>query len=454
MEFVHRPFNSGDTVAAIATPPGEGGIAIIRISGKDAFSIADSLFSKPVKNFLSHTAHFGMIKDPEGNPIDQGLLLLMKGPRSYTGEDTVELQCHGGMIASRRVLEAVIAQGARLANPGEFTFRAFLNGKMDLAEAEAVQKLIQAKNEYAFEAASDHLKGRFSEVIKALQKDLVEVAAILEAWVDFPEEGIEFATLEEMAERLECISNKIQKILATFSDGQKIDKGISLCILGPPNAGKSSLLNALLGKDRAIVTPIAGTTRDLLHEDLQIGGLHFKLTDTAGLRETEEEIEREGIRRSKEAVKGADLILLVLDATQDGQEAFEFLPKEKTVAVWNKMDLPLAKPSQTPFPYEIKISAKERIGLDLLKENILKIIWEKGAPAKDEIIISSLRHKNALSHALNHIHKAANGLQENISPEFLTMDLRESLLELGTIIGSNISEDILSSIFSQFCIGK
>lgn len=458
MSFVQRPYVPGETIAAIATPPGEGGISIIRIAGHSALAVAAAVCSRRVLTYPSHTAHLAPVYDPARNRLDEALVLVMRGPKSYTGEDTVELQCHGGMIASRKVLEACLVAGARAAMPGEFTFKAFMNGRLDLAQAEAVQKLIGAKNEQAFAAAGKQLEGALSKTIREFQSELVRLAAILEAWVDFPEEGIEFATEQEIAEQLQALMQRMQALLDTFHDGKKIEGGIALCIVGPPNAGKSSLMNALLDQERAIVTPIAGTTRDLLHEELTIGGLHFKLTDTAGIRRTDEVIEQEGIRRSKAAVQAADLVLLVLDAGKslgaEEKELFSLLPPERTIAVWNKIDLTVHNACQTPFVHELKISAKEKIGLEELKKNIGKLIWSRGAPPQEEVMITTVRHKEALTQAIRELETVITGLQGHISPEFLAADVRSALEALGRVIGANITEDILSSIFSQFCIGK
>lgn len=458
MDFIHRPYQPGETVAAISTPPGEGGISIIRISGNRAIEIASCVFSGPVSTYLSHTAHIGIIRDRQGNRLDEALLLIMRAPKSYTGEDVIELQCHGGMIASKQVLEACLEAGARAALPGEFTFKAFMNGKLDLAQAEAVQRVIGAKSEQAFSAATKHLEGALSEKIHKLQKELVALAAIFEAWVDFPEEGIEFASEKEVAESLLKVRDKIQSLIETFDDGKRIDQGISLCIVGPPNAGKSSLMNALLDQDRAIVTPIPGTTRDLLNEELTIGGLHFTLTDTAGIRETDEIVEQEGIRRSKAVLQTADIVLLVLDVAKklerQEEELLQILPKAKTIALWNKSDLPHPITCQLPFPLVLNISAKERIGIEELKRTIDRLIWQEGAPSKDEVFITTLRHKEALTQAVQNIDKVIEGLREQVSPEFLSADVRGALTELGRVVGTNITEDILSSIFSQFCIGK
>lgn len=458
MDFIHRPFQPGETIAAIATPPGEGGIGIIRISGNEAVAVADRIFSGKVALYDSHTAHLGVVSDLEGNRLDQALLLVMRAPRSYTGEDTVELQCHGGMIATRKVLEAALSAGARAAAPGEFTFKAFMNGKLDLSQAEAVQQLIGAKSEQAFSVAGKHLEGGLSKKVRAFQNELTRIAAILEAWVDFPEEGLAFASLDELAADLTGIKGEIDKLIKTFHDGHKLDEGIALCIAGAPNAGKSSLMNALLEQDRAIVTPIAGTTRDLIYEEMTISGIPFRLIDTAGIRETEEIVEKEGIRRSKEALEEADLILLVIDAAKELEveesALLATLPKEKTIVVWNKADLPKRACGAVGFSYQVELSAKERIGLDKLKETIDCLIWSAGVPPKDEVLITKTRHEEALREAFEALEAVIYGLNQGLSPEFLSADIRAALMGLGRIVGTNITEDLLSSIFSQFCIGK
>ncbi len=458
MEFVHRPYQLGDTIAAIATPPGEGGVAIIRISGNDAVAVAEKIFSGPIRSYKTHTAHFGKVIDSEGNVVDEVLALVMLTPKSYTGEDTIEIHCHGGTLISRRVLETILNAGARAAQPGEFTFKAFINGKLDLTQAEAVQELIGAKNDLALQAAEQQLQGKLSKLVRSFQTKLVDIAAILEAWVDFPEEDLEFATMDEVIGALHELLQRMQKLAATFHNGKIVSHGISLCLAGPPNVGKSSLMNALLGKERAIVTDIPGTTRDLIEESLKLGDLHFHLIDTAGIRETQERIEQEGIRRSKEAMKQADLILLVLDAARgicpESQNLVSHTPKEKTLLIWNKIDLPNAAPVPLDFAHVVCISAKEGTGLDLLHQHIDHLIWQKKPPAKGEVVITSLRHHQALAHAILALQILIEGLQSNISPEFISADMRKVLTELGTIIGTNITEDILSAIFSKFCIGK
>lgn len=457
MEFVPQPYFPDETIAAIATPPGEGGVAIIRISGDQALDVAAKVFSGPVHTYKTHTAHFGRIHNAQGEQIDDVLLLVMLNKRSYTGENTVEIHCHGGSLVTRRVLEVVLQAGARAALPGEFTFRAFINGKIDLAQAEAVQELICAKNERALDAAESQLKGVLSSKIAHLQQSLTLTAAILEAWVDFPEEGLEFATVDEICHDLHRTIKEMEQLASTFHDGKILHAGLSLCLIGSPNVGKSSLMNALLDKERAIVSPIPGTTRDILEDHLRLNGLHFKLSDTAGIREAGESIEQEGIRRSKAAMQQADLILLILDAykglDKEDQALFAQVPKNKTIVVWNKIDLNPTPPA-LDFAHCVRLSAKQRIGLEQLHAAIDAIIWQHGHPPKEEIVITNIRHKEALNEAITSAKQLEQGLRQSVSPEFLTLDMRSCLSALGKIMGTNISEDILSAIFSKFCIGK
>ena len=446
------------TIAAVATPPGEGGVAIIRISGKEAVAIAEKIYAGPVRSYKSHTAHYGRIVNSAGEVVDDVLLLPMLGNRSYTGEDTVEIHCHGGSLVTRMVLEVVFEAGARAAQPGEFTYRAYINGKIDLAQAEAVQELICAKNEHALQAAEGQLRGALSQKILGFQEGLTDSTAILEAWVDFPEEGLEFATLEEVSEAIEKVIYPMEKLRDTFHNGKILHDGISMCLIGCPNVGKSSLMNALLDKDRAIVSPIAGTTRDVLEDQMRINGLNFRVMDTAGVRKAEEAIEMEGIRRTQKAMEEADLILLVLDGSRPlNEEDHDLIRKvlpHKTIAVWNKSDLPNAEKASLHFPHQISLSALQKTGIEELHQKIDAVIWEKGAPPKDEILITSLRHKEALTNAIQACKQVQKGLVDGVSPEFLSQDMRHALRELGKVIGTDITEDILSAIFSKFCIGK
>ena len=458
MEFVHTPYQPGETIAAIATPPGEGGIAIIRISGDEALEIADKVFTGPVKTYKTHTAHLGKVINSNGDTIDEALALVMLGKRSFCGEDTVEIHCHGGSIVSRHVLEVTIQAGARAARPGEFSFKAFINGKIDLSQAEAIQELISAKNDMALHAAENHLEGKLSKKVASFQSNLFDIAAMLEAWVDFPEEDIAFSPMEKVRNDLTHTRNMMQELEASFHDGKILHDGVTLCLVGCPNVGKSSLMNALLDKDRAIVTHIPGTTRDVLEDSLRLNGLNLRLIDTAGIREATEIVEIEGIKRSKKAIEEADLILFVLDSKKGLQKddiaLCETLPPEKSIAIWNKMDLPHENLPEITFQHTVKISALEKTGLQNLHQSIDKIIWDHGPPSKEELIITNIRHKEALSKAIESCDNVINGLATNVSPEFLSMDMRQCLSELGKIIGTNITEDILSSIFSSFCIGK
>jgi tRNA modification GTPase len=456
MNYNHRPYIPHETIAAIATPPGEGGIAVIRISGESAFSIASALFSKPVHGAKEHKVVVGTLRSKSGEKLDQVLLLVMKGPKTFTGEDTVEIQCHGGRLVARKILEAVLEAGARSAKPGEFSFQAFMNHRLDLAQAEAIAELIHAKNEYAFSQSLEQLEGALSKKIVSLQQKLTHIAAILEAWVDFPEEGLEFATLEETVSTLEAAAGECRTLIASFHQGKIIHDGIRMSIVGSPNVGKSSLMNALLGRDRAIVSPIPGTTRDLIEDDLHLGHLHFRLVDTAGIRPDAETIEEEGIRRAMRAIEQSDLILYVCDVTNPPHDALgTLLPPGKTILIWNKIDLPFKKPlPKTAFSHCVELSAERGTNMDSLLGSIEEVIWAGHFPATDEIIITKLRHKESLARAEACLRVVIEGLQQNKSAEFVTFDLRQALNELGMIIGTNVTEDILTEIFSQFCIGK
>ena len=326
-----------------------------------------------------------------------------------------------------------------------------------MAQAEAVQLLISSKSELARQSAAQQLEGALSKRIVHFQQELTRIAAILEAWVDFPEEGLEFASMDETVDHLEAVCRKMRELLNTFHDGRTVHEGASLCLIGSPNVGKSSLMNALLGKNRAIVTDIPGTTRDSLEEDLRLGSMHFRIIDTAGICATADPIEQEGVRRSYAAMEQADLILLVLDASRPlsihDRRLLESLPQKEAVLVWNKVDIsmPLETIAWEPAVF---LSAKEGQGLDSLKKAIERMIWKNGPPSKEEIVLSSSRHHQALAEAIVSCEAVINGLKEGRSPEFLSFDMRSCLHHLGTIIGTNVSEDILNSIFSQFCVGK
>ena len=342
--------------------------------------------------------------------------------------------------------------------PGNLLFAPFSMDGWILAQAEAVQGLICAKNERALDAAEQQLKGALSQSISHFQESLTQIAAILEAWVDFPEEGLEFATMEEICDGLETVCQAMEKLAATFHDGKILHEGLSLCLVGCPNVGKSSLMNALLDKDRAIVSPTPGTTRDVLEDHLRLNGLHLKVSDTAGIRETDEGIEQEGIRRSKLAMKEADLVLLILDAhrgvLEEDRQLMNLVPSNKTIVVWNKIDLPHQELPSLDFPLTVRLSAKLKQGLDELHRMIDTLIWKEGPPSKEEILITNVRHKESLMASVEAARRVQSGLRQSVSPEFLTLDMRQALNELGKVIGADVTEDILSAIFSKFCIGK
>lgn len=449
-------YNKNDTISAISTPIGEGAISIVRLSGKQAISIVNKFFSKDIKKFKAKTVNLGKILDKNKNIIDTVVLILYLSPNSYTGEDVIEIHCHGGRLITQKVYETTLLAGARPSNPGEFTLRAFLNNKLDLTQAEAIQDLISAKNTFALKAATNHLDGMLSKKIKKLQKDLTEITAVIEAWLDFPEEDLGLATKKEILDKLEQTFKDMQKLANTFEEGKIIKEGLKICIIGTPNVGKSSLMNTMLKKDRAIVTKIPGTTRDILQEDIKLNHMHFQLTDTAGIRKSSCLIEKEGIKRSKITSYEADIVLLVLDASRKLNEDDKILlnetNKQKTIIIWNKIDL--VKPKEKiEFPNLCQISAKENIGLEKLYKLIENLTF-KSKISNEEVILTQKRHKIALDDAISNLKKAINNLKNDISYEFVSIDLKSTLKALSKIIGFDITEDILSSIFSNFCIGK
>ena len=459
MHFIHEPYQPGRTIAAVATAPGEGAVSIIRISGKNAIDIASKVCQKNLTNAMSHKAFFSTFKDIGGQTVDSGLVIVMKSPKSYTGEDTVELQGHGGSFVTRKLIQAVLAHGAIAAKPGEFTFRAFMNGKLDLLQAEAVAQLIGAKNEMALNAAELQLEGFLSSKVKSFQQQLIDISAIIEAWVDFPEEGLEFASFESIIESLQQVHKDIEQLASTFHHGQLVFEGFKLCLMGRPNVGKSSLMNALLRKDKAIVTEIAGTTRDVLEETMSVGGVHLKLMDTAGIRQTDERIEQEGIKRSWKASQEADIVLFLVDAeigfSQDDQQLFEQIRKDNLILVWNKIDQLHGQPLPNfNHSHVVGISAKNHQHIDLLEQEIQKLLWKGDVPSKEEIMLTSLRHLDALNNAKVCLESVINGLKIGVSAEFVASDMRQSIKELGKIIGLDVTEDVLGAIFSKFCLGK
>ena len=457
-----------DTIAAISTPSGTGGIAVIRLSGKKSLAILKSIFqrihNKNINEIKTHIMYRGYIKDNKYSRIDYVLAVYMKAPNSYTGENIVEIHSHGGYIVPKLVLEKCIQGGARTANPGEFTLRAFLNGKMDLAQAESVADIIDSQTKKALKQSQLQLEGILSREINTHKETMLELLAEIEANVDFPEEEIDPIVKETMLRKSGNIINKIKNLVSTFSEGQIIKNGISACIIGRPNVGKSSLLNCLLKKDRAIVSDLPGTTRDFIEETIDINGLPLRLIDTAGIRITADSIEYSGINITKQKIDQAELIIAVLDSgselAEDDFEVLSFLDKSSYILVLNKSDLP-AVISKSDLPGHIKkssiinISAKNDTNIDKLKDKIYKTaLGNKNHTDSSDIVISELRHKDSLEQALDSMSRFKSALETNESPEYLSVDLRYALDKMGEITGEITTEDILGRIFSKFCIGK
>ena len=456
-----------DTIAAIATPLGEGGLAVVRLSGGNALAIAEKCFSPTGKSSLpptaapTHTIQFGKIVRA-GTVIDEVLLAVLRAPRTFTREDTVEISCHGGLLPAKLVLDALLAVGARLAEPGEFTKRAFLNGRIDLAQAEAVADLIHSRTELALAAANEQLAGKLSQRINRLRDDLMHTLAHVEAHIDFPEEDISPDTKEQLLQRLEAGIAFMDELLRTANEGQILRRGIRTAIVGRPNAGKSSLLNQLLGRDRAIVSHIAGTTRDTIEETANIRGLPVVFIDTAGLREARDEIEREGIRRSRASLASAELILHVLDAseplTREDENYFAEFAGKKRILVLNKTDLPvkLGLPvgaSNLP-PATCQVCSLSGQGIEALKDAIKALVWAGEIRAEMLQVAINSRHQDALNRARFSARAATDALAADIPLELVAMDLRIAANAVGEIVGKTTTEDLLDAIFSTFCIGK
>jgi tRNA modification GTPase len=458
-----------DTIAAIATPLGEGGLAVVRISGAQSFAIADKIFLPVGKSSLkpsaapTHTIHFGKIVRAE-KIIDEVLLAVLRAPRTFTREDTVEISCHGGILPAKLVLDTILENGARLAESGEFTKRAFLNGRIDLAQAEAVADLIHSRTELALAAANEQLAGKLSQRINQLRDDLMKTLAHVEAYIDFPEEDIAEETKEQLLSRLENGIAFMDELLRTANEGQILRRGIRAAIVGRPNAGKSSLLNQLLGHDRAIVSPIAGTTRDTIEETANIRGLPVVFIDTAGLREGRDEIEVEGIRRSRETLKKAELILHVLDASEPLTRADEIYLAEfaakKRILVCNKTDLPikLQLPKDSRFTIHdsraVDVSCLSGQGIEALKDAIKNLVWAGKIEAGMLQVMINSRHQEALGRARAATLRTVDALRSDNSLELVALDLRIATNAVGEIVGKTTTEDLLDSIFSQFCLGK
>jgi tRNA modification GTPase len=461
-----NPGDRGDTIAAISTPPGAGGIGIVRISGPRALEIAKRLFRRKRggKTFLSHRFYIGETFHPADSKIlDEVLLVYMKGPKTYTREDVVEIHCHSGTVVLQEILQAVLFCGARLAEPGEFTKRAFLNGRIDLAQAEAVIDLIQAKTRRSLEIANRQRSGRLSQEIQAAQNKILDLLALLEAAIDFPDEDLPAVSRDSFGRSLREIRAVLEALLKTYAEGKLYREGLAVVIVGRPNVGKSSLLNSLLQEERAIVTAIPGTTRDVIEETLNISGIPLRLMDTAGIRHARDLIEEEGVRRTRERLSQADFVIWVVDGSEPLQrEDLDILSqvrgKQSVIAV-NKNDLPLAFPleeleEKIPGIPPISISARTSSGIENLKNAIHRTIREGRSETSNGVLLSTLRHKQAIEKALQALNLAQESWSANLSAEFVAVDLQEAQAALGEIVGSHTAEDILERIFNQFCIGK
>lgn len=456
-----------DTICAIATPFGEGGIGIIRISGSDAKKIAYAVFrpKRQYKRFESRRLYYGTILNPAYNTsLDDVLMAVMERPKSFTGEDVVEFQCHGGQLVLQRVIELILRHGARLAEPGEFTKRAFLNSKIDLAQAESVIDLIRAKTDLSLRAARIQMEGQLSQKINLIKEDIVDLLVNIEAELDFSdEEDVTGISDLEIEKRLNGIKNETQKLLSTYEEGRILKEGISCIILGRPNVGKSSLLNLLLKEERAIVTPIPGTTRDIIEEIVNIKGIPLRLMDTAGLRETQDEVESIGIRFTMKRLEASQMVLFVVDTSSNNfEEDIKILEKilnKKIIVIGNKIDI-ADKKAQDSFRKTFKRRTKVEISalLDRGAEELRQTICTEAMGQKvyelPDIIISNVRHKNILEQADKAVTKAEEALKDRLSGEFIAVELKEAIERLGEITGAITTEDILDRIFSQFCIGK
>jgi tRNA modification GTPase len=459
-----------DTIAAISTPMGQGGIGIVRLSGKGSFPIAEKIFTCRAKKIFqdpeSHKVIYGHVCDPlTGQTIDEVLVTVMKSPHSYTREDIVEINCHGGMLTLKKTLELVLSQGARLAEPGEFTRRAFINGRIDLSQAEAVLDLIRSRTDESRKIALEQLQGGLSAAITALRDKLTDICANIEAYIDFPEDEIETASKKELSQSTKDISRELSSLLKTYEDARFFREGLSTAIVGRPNVGKSSLLNALIRKDRAIVTEIPGTTRDVIEEYLNIDGLPLRIMDTAGIRHSTDIAEKEGVARSLRSIESADLVIAIFDRSEPlREEDFEVMEKIKnknSIIVFNKCDLTSIfdrdKLTSRLAPYDLRtlsISATRGDGLPELKKTIFASCLKDWKEEREGVVVTNLRHKCAIEDARKSLDNATDAMEGNQPIEIIAIELRESLDKLGEIVGAVTTEDILNRIFNDFCIGK
>ena len=454
------------TIAAISTAMSASGIGIVRISGDEAMDVISRIYrskngKKNIREVQSHTIHYGFIYDGE-DVVDEVLVMIMREPHTYTGEDTVEIDCHGGVYAMKKVLETVLKNGAVIAEPGEFTKRAFLNGKMDLSQAEAVMDVIQAKNEYALKSSMEQLRGSVQKAIREIRKDLIYHIAYIESALDDPEHISLDGYSQELLEIVEKAQEEIAHLLKTASDGKMIKEGIRTVILGKPNAGKSSLLNVLVGENRAIVTDIEGTTRDILEEYINLHGISLRMIDTAGIRETEDIVEKIGVNRARDMAKEADLILYVVDSSrpldENDEEIISMLDSRKAIVLYNKTDLEpkvdmKALKERVNRPV-ISVSAKEETGIRELEKEIKNMFFSGEISFNDEVYITNARHKEALMEAAESLRLVKNSIEMDMPEDFFSIDLMNAYESLGRIIGESVGEDLVNEIFSKFCMGK
>ena len=455
-----------DTIAAISSAAGNSGIGIIRVSGDEAIEVVDKIFrpankNKKLANVESHTVHYGHIMDGD-KTLDQVLVIVMKNPHSYTGEDTVEIDCHGGMLILKKVLDLVLKNGARTAEPGEFTKRAFLNGRIDLSQAEAVMDLINSKNDFALNSSIEQLKGGVSDAIKDIRKDIIYHIAFIESALDDPEHISLDGYDEEITKMLSENINKISKLVNSFDNGRIMKEGIKTVILGKPNAGKSSLLNLMLGEDRAIVTDIEGTTRDTLEENINFNGLSLKIIDTAGIRDTEDLVERIGVNKAKEIAKEGDLIIYVVDGSRElddnDREIIKLINDKQAIILVNKSDMDtvinideLKKDSNRDV---ILFSAKNGEGMEQLEEEIRNMFYSGKVTYNDQVYITNARHKEALENALESLKQVKNSVDAGMPEDFYSIDLMDAYTDWGLIIGESVEDDLVNEILSKFWMGK
>ena len=454
------------TIAAISTAMSASGIGIVRISGENAMDVISRIYrskggKKKIKEVPSHTIHYGYIYNGE-ELVDEVLVMIMRAPRTFTGEDTVEIDCHGGVYAMKRVLETVLKNGAEIAGPGEFTKRAFLNGRLDLSQAEAVMDVIQAKNDYALKSSMEQLRGSVQKAIRDIREKLIYHIAYIVSALDDPEHISLDGYPQELLEVVDKEQQEVKRLLKSSSDGKIIQEGIQTVILGKPNAGKSSLLNLLLGENRAIVTDIAGTTRDILEEYITLHGITLKITDTAGIRETEDIVEKIGVDKAREMAQKADLILYVVDSSvpldENDEEIMSMLGGKKAIILYNKTDLTPVIPleelrKKTGHPV-IPISAKEETGIMELEDKVKEMFFGGELSFNDEVYITNARHKAALEEADKSLDLVRNSIEMGMPEDFFSIDLMNAYENLGKILGESVGEDLVNEIFSKFCMGK